>query len=150
MKYIIFFAIICSHYYLNNFPTVVPNIKSIDSCDSTRKNVFVKSHVFKDKNEKLLGTMYINFINDELFQSLIIIGKIKTDTLYKIDEYSFKNRNGIDWEVNSNSSDGYKIVLKKNDYLKICLFTYDGLSVSDALTIEWNYKSNLFEVLILP
>ena len=40
---------------------------------------------------------------------------------------------------------GYIFVLKRNDYFILTYLRNKGTNVSDDVTIEWNYESNILE-----
>lgn len=73
----------------------------------------------------------------------------KKDTLYSIEGHIFKNKNGIDVEVSKENTDGYKVALKKDDYIVFLILSADEKNVSD-ITVKWNYSKGLFEVLKTP
>lgn len=119
---------------------------------STQEN-YTLLHTFYAKDGKLLGNAYVNYTdNREIFTSLLITKEKdgKQDTLYFIDSTRLNSKKGIDTEVVKKDFHGYKAVLKKEDYIVLVLVNEHGEGASDNLTIEWNYKEGLFELMKTP
>jgi len=115
------------------------------------KSDFKYVHTFRS-NSKELGKVYANYFNKDIFDTLYIINTINnySDTLYSIEHDKFKNKNGIDINVYPDDFWGYSIVLKKNSYIILSYFRNKGKNISDDITIQWNKKEKIFQVLKTP
>jgi len=100
----------------------------------------------KDKKGNLLGNVYIQDFNNDIFNKLLITKQEegKTDTLYFINNYLFMNPQGQNITSSQREFNGYKIESFKSDSFD--MFGIGKHGASDGATIEWNYKTKLFEV----
>ena len=123
-----------------------------DSIANQSKTSEVPVHLFKDKKGLLLGEVYIKYKAKGIFEQMIIL-KNRTqskDTLYSIKGTVFRNPNGVDIEVGKSNFWGYKIVLKRNDYIIVTKVNNKNVGISDNIMISWDYNRKLFEVLKTP
>lgn len=105
-------------------------------------------HLLKDRKGNLLGKVYIEDFDKDIFRKLLITKERnrKTDTLYFINECLFKNPKGTDMKFDKETFNGYKIELLNNDTIQLFGVGKGSAGASDPLTIVWNYKRKIFEV----
>jgi len=117
--------------------------------DSTE---YTQIHSFYDKDEKLLGSVYVKYLDKDVFTSMLIEKEVngRKDTLYFINFNKLISKKGIEAEVFNEGFYGYKVIMKKNDYIVLSYLRNYGKDVSDDITIEWNYKEGLFELMKAP
>lgn len=109
-------------------------------------------HQFYGKDRAPLGSVYVKYINDTVFTSMVIKKEIEggNEILYFIDSIQLISKNGIDEEVFSEGFYGYIVVLAKDDYIVINYLRNEGKNVSDDVTIEWNYVEKKFQMMKSP
>lgn len=102
------------------------------------------------KNGLELGNVYVKTVNDSLFNSLIIEKDSKV--LYEINQLNFWNTKGVDFDISKRRENffGYKIKMKKKDYLIVGAFYDNGKSVSDDFLLKWNYQHKIFIIPMAP
>ena len=116
---------------------------------SSRNNVkFLRA--LKDKKGNLLGNVYIQDFDNDIFNKLLITKQEmgKTDTLYFINSYLFMNPHGRDITSSEKEFNGYKIEFFKGDSFQ--MFGIGKHGASDSATIAWNYETKIFEVVQGP
>jgi len=134
---------------INHTATIIANYQ--------KQSLVLKGvHTFRDKSKNILGNVYINEVanNKDVFDYLLIINNTNAqiDTLYRIDRSNFeimKGRHEIEMTASNKNFLGYKIVLKKQDYIVITYVTKEKEHASD-ITIEWNYDDKMFKILRMP
>ena len=101
-------------------------------------------------NGEYIGDLYVNTINDTIFNSLRIINKL--DTIYKINKLEFWNKNGEDFKIPKNYSQfyGYSFALIDEESFVLNSYSNEGKNIGDNLTIIWNESSKIFEIMITP
>ncbi|GAA4336410.1 hypothetical protein GCM10023149_45130 [Mucilaginibacter gynuensis] len=104
--------------------------------------------VLKDKKGNELGKVYIEDFKKDVFKKLLITKRRngKTDTLYFIDNYVFKNSKGVDITFDAKTFNGYKIEWIKDDALQLFGIGKGANGASDPVIIAWRYKKKVFEV----
>jgi hypothetical protein len=109
-------------------------------------------HTLKDKKGNLLGKVYIEDFKNDVFNKLLITKERKgrTDTLYFINNYLFKNSKGVDIEYDKRNFNGYKIEHLNDDSIQLFGIGKGSTGASDPAIIAWNYKKRIFEVLQAP
>jgi hypothetical protein len=98
---------------------------------------------------QFLGNIYANYVDSERIASLYIVGK-KNEVLYTVDKNGFFSVKGSDVPFSRKGLYGYKILHRDVDRITISVFWDGGTSVSDDLTIRWNYDQKLFEIRKIP
>ena len=134
------------------------NLKYPFNCKPTENNVFELTNTangikhisqLKEKNGQIIGDLIVNEIGTDIFNDLFVINKNheQSDTIYSIIGTTFKNKKGIDFTFSNEDFFGYRFVLIKDDYFEIIFLSKGGTIESDILTIKYNTKEKLFEVL---
>lgn len=114
---------------------------------------FKHFHTFTSNKGVVIGKAFALFKDSqEVFTSMVIVNKINEipDTLYVVDNNRLYSNKRLEEEVAKEAFFGYKSVLNKNDNIVLVLTDENGREVSDNLTIKWNYKDGLFEILRTP
>ena len=122
---------------------------SVKTAGTGRNNTkFLRA--LKDKKGNLLGNVYIQDFTNDIFNKLLITKQAegKTDTLYFINNYLFMNPQGQDIKWSQIEFTGYIIGSFKSDHFDLSSMGKHG--ASDPATVEWNYKTKLFEVYQTP
>lgn len=134
----------------------LPSLKAGDKKQLLFPNLtyenYTMIHTFRAKDGVELGRVFVKPLNSEVFVSLVITNatNIEDDILYVIDSTKLFSKKGIDTEVAPEGFYGYKIVLKKDDYIVLTYLSNGGKNVSDDLTIAWNYNLKIFELMKTP
>ena len=116
--------------------------------NKNNRNGYEKVHSLFKKDGTFIGDVYVSFINDDIFKDLYVIDE--TDTIYSVSRDVFSNAKGEDIRVFGEGFFGYRILLKKQDYIVLSYLRNTGANVSDDITIEWNYDHNVLEVQKVP
>lgn len=114
-----------------------------------KKSDYRKIHQLYDvKNKVYLGSVYVKYITDTVFTSLVVINenKVKDVILYYVDSTRFMKKDGLDTEVYEDGFYGYIIVDKKDDYIVLNYLRNEGKHVSDNIRIKWNYSKKKFHI----
>lgn len=120
--------------------------QSIENRDSVKYKII---HSLIDSDRKKIGEIVIGeMVNDTIFKKLYVVNE--TDTIYRINKNSFINTEGIDFEITSKNFYGFYMVHKGSDYFVVGGTFNEGKSISDDLTIEWDYQKELLSLLKLP
>ncbi len=133
----------------DQFPSVLVNH---DSNLKSKLHEYEFVYTLKNKTDNYLGDVYIKKVNDSVFHSLLIINNLEKSTtkLYEISNYILSNNIGIDIEIRKEEFWGYRFELMKNDYFVLTALHDKGKSVTDAISIEWSYEDQIFEVSKAP
>lgn len=107
-------------------------------------------NTFVSKSGTDLGNAYVKNVNDTIFSSLVIVKD--STVIYEIRDLDFWNTRGVDFDIRKNRNNffGYKAILAKKDYLDLVFYSDNGKSVSDDITLQWNYLREVFEVPLTP
>ncbi len=70
--------------------------------------------------------------------------------MYFINNCSFINPKGVDISVSEENFNGYKIEFFKESSFQLFSVGSKSSGASDPITIEWNYKKKIFQVIQSP
>jgi hypothetical protein len=109
-------------------------------------------HILKDKKGNELGKVYVEYFKNDIFKKLVIVKATKgrTDTLYSINDWVFRNPKGIDIKFAVENFNGYKMEYLKDDSIQLFGVGNGITGASDPATIVWNYQTKIFEVYKSP
>jgi len=124
----------------------------INAQNKPNSSGLVEIHSFS-YNNKYLGSLFGNKLNNELYNRLFIINKTSHDTLYSIIGTKYSNTYGKEEAyISEENFYGYSIKIAQETYFTLELFWLDNLNTSgaDPITIEWNIERSCFEILKVP
>ncbi len=148
---LLLFAIILSCMSCLSGAEGIPTQKRNNHFPEFDRNEYKLIHKFYSKDKLPLGNVYAKYITDDIFTSMVITEK--ENILYFIDEKKFISLDGVDLEINTDSTHrfyGFKTIIMGADYIQLVYLSNEGDNISDYVTIEWNYGKKKFTKMIMP
>ena len=107
---------------------------------------FARIHDFHAPNGTLLACLYGKSIDNELFSELLIVDADCSTprVIYLMDRNRFVGVDGVEMQPESANFFAYRIEMKAADYIVVNCTSDHGVSVSDDVTVRWNYERQTF------
>lgn len=115
---------------------------------NTSKDCFIKLTRLTKKGGDVIGDIYVGSNSRNFFDRVYVING--NDTVYKIENTTLSNKNGIDIKLNSKYITEYRFVMINQDYFILTGLGDGGSHVSDNISINWNYEDEILEFLRTP